>query len=152
MSVQTLYQQLRSAALQDPVMHALFKGEVSLDDIAHVDQALTAQYAAFQHPNRVSNWNQVCNPNRVKTLVARNLPRDVQIQELRQIFEAYGPVRDIYIPKNTDSSSPYYGTTKGFALIKFLDADSSTNAYQGEVSKLTLRNRLVAIEFAKADR
>lgn len=93
-----------------------------------------------------------CNPKRIKTLLARNLPRDVQIQELREIFEAYGPVRDIHIPKNSDPTSPYYGTIKGFAMITFLDADSSTNACLGLKSKLVLRNRLVAIEMANENR
>lgn len=119
--------------------------------------------ASLQHPVLEANGNNIleyaylsaaytCNPKRIKTLIARNLPRDVQIQELREIFEAYGAVRDIYIPKNNDPSSPYYGTIKGFALIKFLDAGSSTNACLGLKSKLVVRNHLVAIEMAKEDR
>jgi RNA recognition motif-containing protein len=135
MSVQ--FQQFCSAALQDPMLRALFNGDLSIDDITQVDKMLRPA-----HPN----------PKGIKTLLARNLPRDVQLQELRLIFEAYGPVRDIHIPKNSDTTSPYYGTIKGFAMITFLDADSSTNAYLGLKSTLVLRNRLVAIEMANENR
>jgi RNA recognition motif-containing protein len=57
------------------------------------------------------------NPNNIKTIIARNLPRDITMDELRFIFEKYGVVRDIYIPKNQDTQSAYFGTIKGFALI-----------------------------------
>ncbi len=56
----------------------------------------------------------------IKTIITRNLPRDISEMKLRSIFEKYGPIRDIYIPRNVDSTSPYFGTIKGFALIKFL--------------------------------
>jgi len=92
------------------------------------------------------------NPNNIKTIIARNLPRDITMDELRFIFEKYGVVRDIYIPKNQDKHSPYFGTIKGFALIKFLNSDESTNAYVGETAKLYIRGKLIAVEFAKEDR
>ena len=92
------------------------------------------------------------NPNNIKTIIVRNLPRDIVMDELRFIFEKYGVVRDIYIPKNQDKQSAYYGTIKGFALIKFLNSDESTNAYVGETAKLYIRGKLITVEFAKEDR
>jgi RNA recognition motif-containing protein len=92
------------------------------------------------------------NPNNIKTIITRNLPRDITMDELRFIFEKYGVVRDIYIPKNQDKQSPYFGTIKGFALIKFLNSDESTNAYVGETAKLNIRGKLITVEFAKSDR
>lgn len=92
------------------------------------------------------------NPNNIKTIIARNLPRDITMDELRFIFEKYGVVRDIYIPKNQDKQSAYFGTIKGFALIKFLNSDESTNAYVGETAKLYIRGKLITVEFAKEDR
>jgi hypothetical protein len=85
------------------------------------------------------------------TLIARNLPRDIKIQQLRYAFEKYGPIKDIYIPKNMDKISPYFGTIKGFALIKFLNPEHSAKAYQSEYGKLTIGRNNVAIEFAKYD-
>lgn len=88
----------------------------------------------------------------IKTLIARNLPRDITIQQLRFAFEKYGPVKDIYIPKNMDRSSPYFGTTKGFALIKFLNADHTAKAFTSEYGRLAIGRNNISLEFAKEDR
>jgi RNA recognition motif-containing protein len=92
------------------------------------------------------------NPNQIKTLIARNLPRDVTSDELRALFEKHGPVRDAYIPKNLDTNSPYYGTIKGFALIKFMSHTDSTRAFVAEQTRMCLRGKMITIEFAKEDR
>lgn len=88
----------------------------------------------------------------IKTVITRNLPRDVTVERLRGVFEKYGPIRDIYIPKNMDRSSPYFGTIKGFALIKFLKPEDSARAYQSEYGRLTLGKNNITVEFAKEDR
>ena len=88
----------------------------------------------------------------IKTVITRNLPRDITVEKLRAAFEKYGPIRDIYIPKNMDKSSPYFGTIKGFALIKFLKADDSARAYQNEYGRLTIGKNNITVEFAKEDR
>jgi hypothetical protein len=88
----------------------------------------------------------------MKTLIVCNLPRDISIQELRDIFETYGIIRDIYIPKNMEKTSPYFGTVKGFALIKFLKPESALQAFRRLYKKLTIRNRFVKLQFAKEDR
>lgn len=88
----------------------------------------------------------------IKTVIARNLPRDIRVDQLRCVFEKYGPIKDIYIPKNMDKSSPYFGTTKGFALIKFLKPTDSARAYQSEYARLTIGKNNITVEFAKEDR
>ena len=103
-------------------------------------------------PIQVVTTTVMFNPNQIKTLVARNLPRDVTSNELNELFAKHGPIRDVYIPKNLDTSSPYYGTIKGFALIKFLSHTDSTNAFLGEQNKMYLRGKMITIEFAKEDR
>jgi hypothetical protein len=92
------------------------------------------------------------NPSQIKTLIARNLPRDVTSDELRTLFEKHGPIRDAYIPKNLDTNSPYYGTIKGFALIKFMSHTDSTRAFVAEQTRMCLRGKMITIEFAKEDR
>ena len=92
------------------------------------------------------------NPNQIKTLIARNLPRDVTADELRMLFEKHGPIRDTYIPKNLDRNSSYYGTIKGFALIKFMSHTDSTRAFVAEQTRMCLRGKMITIEFAKEDR
>jgi hypothetical protein len=88
----------------------------------------------------------------IKTVIARNLPRDITVQTLRGAFEKYGPIKDIYIPKNMDRSSQYFGTIKGFALIKFLNAEHSAAAYTNEYGRLVLGRNNITVEFAKEDR
>lgn len=88
----------------------------------------------------------------IRTVITRNLPRDVSVEQLRCVFEKYGPIKDIYIPKNMDRSSQYFGTIKGFALIKYLKSDDSARAYQSEYGRLTLGRNNITVEFAKEDR
>lgn len=90
----------------------------------------------------------------VNTLIVRNLPRSADDLEalLRSTFEPYGVVRDVYIPKNMDASSPYFGTIKGFALIKYSTTAAAASAYDGEYGQLTLGKNHIAVEFAKEDR
>jgi hypothetical protein len=88
----------------------------------------------------------------IKTVITRNLPRDIRVEQLRAVFEKYGPIRDIYIPKNADRSSPYFGTIKGFALIKYLNAAHSAAAYEAEYGRLMIGRNNITVEFAKEDR
>lgn len=88
----------------------------------------------------------------IKTIITRNLPRDITVEQLRCVFEKYGPVRDVYIPRNMDKSSPYFGTIKGFALIKFLKPENSATAYTEQYGRLTIGKNNITVEFAKEDR
>ena len=96
---------------------------------------------------------QALNPAGIRTVVARNLPRDIKDAEIRALFGAHtaAGLRDVYIPRNTDKSSPHFGTLKGFALIKFHTAEESTRAYEA-LKMLSIRGKNVALEFAKEDR
>lgn len=88
----------------------------------------------------------------IKTLMAKNLPRDITVEKLRNVFQVHGAIRDIYIPKNMDKSSPYFGTIKGFAKIQYLTADDSAKAYSAELGRLSIGTNKIVIEFAKEDR
>jgi RNA recognition motif-containing protein len=88
----------------------------------------------------------------IKTIITRNLPRDITVAALQTVFQKYGPVRDVYIPKNMDKSSPHFGTIKGFALVKFLKADDSARAYENEYGRLRIGKNNITVEFAKEDR
>ena len=85
-----------------------------------------------------------------KTIIVRNLPRDIDIQKICRIFEEYGPICDVYIPKNMKLDSPHYGTVKGFAVIKFVSMSTSKNAYMNAPTYI-YGNR-VTVEYAKHDK
>ena len=91
------------------------------------------------------------NPRGIRTIVARNLPRTITDLELRKQFGTHGAVQDIYIPKNT-TPGKYFGTIKGFALIKFHTPKDSTKAFLAEKDVLFLGGNAVTLEFANQDR
>jgi hypothetical protein len=91
------------------------------------------------------------NPRGIRTIIARNLPRTITDLELRKQFGAHGAVQDVYIPKNT-TPGKYFGTIKGFALIKFHTPKDSTKAFLAEKDGLFLGGNAVTLEFANQDR
>jgi RNA recognition motif-containing protein len=88
----------------------------------------------------------------IKTLIVRNVSRTITEEELRVLFQCYGSVRDVYIPKNMDRDSPHFGTSKGFALIKYFSAEAAEMAMIQTYNKITLDGRRLLVEYAKADR
>jgi hypothetical protein len=83
-----------------------------------------------------------------KTLMAKNLPREtITIAKLRIVFEPFGTVKDVYIPKNY-----YDGSIKGFAKIEFLSAEAAEEAYNKLFGCLTIDGNFIGLEPAKEDR
>jgi hypothetical protein len=115
----------------------------------------TASYASVARAPRVATSTpEESIPERedgIKTLIVRNLPRDVSVQRLSNVFGKYGPIDDIYIPRNMDRASPYYNTIKGFAFIKFIHCTHAASAYLEECGDALGPNK-IAIEFANRDR
>lgn len=101
--------------------------------------------------NQQVNTNIIINPNRVKTLIAHNLPRDITSEEISAIFQKYGPICDIYMPLNLDKTSIFYGTIRGYAFIKFICHTDSTRAFMAEQSRINIRGKMISIEFVKED-
>lgn len=94
---------------------------------------------------------QQVNPRSIRTIIARNLPRTITDLELRKRFGTHGAIQDIYIPKNT-TPGKYFGTIKGFALIKFHTHKDSTKVFLAEKDALFLGGNAVTLEFANQDR
>ena len=87
-----------------------------------------------------------------KTIILHNIPRDITVEDLRPLFEKYGPIRDIYIPRNKNEKSEHFGTVKGFALVKYLSPSAAKKAYDAEFGRLYLNYRLSSVEYANEDR
>ncbi|CAN1284034.1 Serine/arginine-rich SC35-like splicing factor SCL28 [Linum perenne] len=58
-------------------------------------------------------------------LLVRNLPMDARTEDLRIPFEKYGPLKDIYLPKNY-----YTGEPRGFGFVKFRYAEENRKTPQ----------------------
>lgn len=171
-SIETSFQFMM---LDDPIMKALWEGTVAWGDIPGIcDAKSSSRRTSISSEESEPDVARICNKRRVserpvvkdvlterivpaytpgiKTVITRNLPRDVRVEQLRAVFEKHGPIKDIYIPKNMDKSSPYFGTIKGFALIKFLKPADSARAYENEYGRLVLGKNNITVEFAKEDR
>ena len=117
------------------------------DGFQVVSKAPKAQHASqAQHASHAQ-----VNPRSIRTIIARNLPRTITDLELRKKFGAHGAIQDIYIPKNT-TPGKYFGTIKGFALIKFHTHKDSTKVFLAEKDALFLGGNAVTLEFANQDR
>ncbi|XP_078428625.1 SC35-like splicing factor 30 [Wolffia australiana] len=61
-----------------------------------------------------------------RSLLIRNIPLNCRPDDLRVPFERFGPVRDVYLPKNY-----YTGEPRGFAFVEFINpSDASEAQYQ----------------------
>ena len=167
--------------LDDPIMKALWDGTMQWGDIPGIcDVKPSERRESIASEESEPDITTICSHSRrvafaskpvvkhyapepvavevppftpgIRTVITRNLPRDVRVDQLRAVFEKYGPIKDIYIPKNMDKSSQYFGTIKGFALIKYLNPANSAAAYQNEYGRLVLGKNNITVEFAKEDR
>ncbi len=163
--------------LDDPILMQLWEGKIAWGDIPGLDVERSRSASVASISSDEPDITTICSHSRrvkfaekpvitpavysptvpaytpgIKTVITRNLPRNITVEALRGIFEKYGPIKDIYIPKNMDKSSPYFGTTKGFALIKFLKPTDSARAYESEYGRLTIGKNNITVEFAKEDR
>ncbi|KAG6765361.1 hypothetical protein POTOM_029397 [Populus tomentosa] len=65
------------------------------------------------------------------SLLVRNIPRDCRPEELRGIFERFGVVRDVYIPRDYNTGEP-----RGFGFVQFVepyDAMEAQHHMNGQV-------------------
>ncbi|GFY83606.1 SC35-like splicing factor 30 [Actinidia rufa] len=57
------------------------------------------------------------------SLLVRNIPLNCRSEELRGLFERFGVVRDVYLPKDY-----YSGEPRGFAFVQFVDPYEAAEA------------------------
>ncbi|XP_043811110.1 serine/arginine-rich SC35-like splicing factor SCL28 isoform X3 [Manihot esculenta] len=79
-------------------------------------------------------------------LLVRNLPLDARPEDLRVPFEKYGPVKDVYLPKNY-----YTGEPRGFGFVKYRYAEDAAEAKQRMNHKI-IGGREIRIVFAEENR
>ncbi|XP_050369540.1 serine/arginine-rich SC35-like splicing factor SCL30A [Argentina anserina] len=80
------------------------------------------------------------------SLLVRNLRHDCRPDDLRRPFGQFGPVKDIYLPKDY-----YSGQPRGFGFVQFVDpADAAEAKYQ--MDGHVLLGREVTVVFAEENR
>jgi len=73
------------------------------------------------------------------------LPENVQEQELRDAFDRWGKIGDVWIPKDHDT-----GRTRGFAFVRYYKRDDRDDCLESVASKpVLLRDQQVTVSYAK---
>ena len=155
------YPSILELTLHDPVMKALHYHQIRWEDVPFTPEEEKANQEWLQQPEQVRLQNAISqelrnlSSNKIRTIIARNLPRNITTSELQNIFEMFGPVDRIIIPYHLNPLNPYYGTMKGYAFITFLSANDALLACFPEYSEssyIVLSNKIVTLELAKEDR
>ncbi|XP_068660787.1 serine/arginine-rich SC35-like splicing factor SCL28 isoform X2 [Aristolochia californica] len=79
-------------------------------------------------------------------LLVRNISLDARPEDLRKPFERFGPVKDVYLPKNY-----YTGEPRGFGFVKFRNADDAAEAKQ-QMNHQIIGGREISIVYAEENR
>ncbi|OIW00040.1 hypothetical protein TanjilG_26377 [Lupinus angustifolius] len=79
-------------------------------------------------------------------LLVRNLPLDARPEDLRGPFERFGPVKDVYLPKNY-----YTGEPRGFGFVKYRHGEDAAEAKQ-QLDHTIIGGREIRIVFAEENR
>ncbi|XP_038702442.1 serine/arginine-rich SC35-like splicing factor SCL28 isoform X1 [Tripterygium wilfordii] len=79
-------------------------------------------------------------------LLIRNLPLDARPEDLRIPFEKYGPVKDVYLPKNY-----YTGEPRGFGFVKYRYGEDAAAAKE-HMNHRVIGGREIRIVFAEENR
>ncbi|CAM9765104.1 unnamed protein product, partial [Hapterophycus canaliculatus] len=80
------------------------------------------------------------------TLKVDNVPYNSSIEDLRRIFEKYGELGDVYMPRDLRTGEP-----RGFAFVRFMDqrdADDAIDRMDGEY----FAGRELRIQYARKRR
>ncbi|KAL4583050.1 hypothetical protein LXL04_007614 [Taraxacum kok-saghyz] len=79
-------------------------------------------------------------------LLVRNISLGSRPEDLRIPFERFGPVKDVYLPKNY-----YTGEPRGFGFVKFRNPEDAAEA-KHQLNHRVIGGREIAIVFAEENR
>ncbi|CAI0466589.1 unnamed protein product [Linum tenue] len=79
-------------------------------------------------------------------LLVRNLPLTASAEDLRIPFQKYGPVKDIYLPKNYHTGEP-----RGFGFVKYRYGEDAAIAKE-RMNHRFIGGREIRIVFAEENR
>lgn len=80
------------------------------------------------------------------SLLVRNLPKSCRAEDLRAPFKRFGPLRDVYLPKDY-----YTGEPRGFGFVQFLDPLDAEEA-QYHMNHQIIYGRELTVIFAEENR
>jgi RNA recognition motif-containing protein len=83
-----------------------------------------------------------------KSLLLRKVPRRSSENDIQTVFETFGPVRDVYIPKNFET-----GKRETFAFIEFIELRDAIKAFSFlQENEMLLEGIILRADFARNGR
>ncbi|KAK4388493.1 Serine/arginine-rich SC35-like splicing factor SCL28 [Sesamum angolense] len=79
-------------------------------------------------------------------LLVRNISLSARPEDLRVPFERFGPIKDVYLPKNY-----YTGEPRGFGFVKFRYPEDAAEA-KSHLDRTVIGGREIRIVFAEENR
>ncbi|CAI9118681.1 OLC1v1020279C1 [Oldenlandia corymbosa var. corymbosa] len=79
-------------------------------------------------------------------LLVRNISLSARTEDLREPFERFGPIKDVYIPKNY-----YTGEPRGFGFVKFRHSEDAAQA-KAQLNHTVIGGREIRIVYAEENR
>lgn len=79
-------------------------------------------------------------------LLVRNISLSARPEDIRVPFERYGPIKDVYLPKNYHTGEP-----RGFGFVKFRYAEDAAEA-KAHLNCTVIGGREIRIVFAEENR
>ncbi|KAL6971377.1 hypothetical protein U1Q18_031054 [Sarracenia purpurea var. burkii] len=79
-------------------------------------------------------------------LLVRNISLDARPEDLRIPFEQFGPIKDIYLPRNYYTKEP-----RGFGFVKFRYPEDASDAKE-HLNRTVIGGREIRIVFAEENR
>ncbi|KAM7524626.1 hypothetical protein LguiA_014528 [Lonicera macranthoides] len=80
------------------------------------------------------------------SLLVRNLRRDCRPEDLRAPFGEFGPLKDVYLPRDY-----YTGEPRGFGFVQYVDPDDAAEA-KYQMNGQILLGRELTVVFAEENR
>ncbi|CAI2350179.1 unnamed protein product [Caenorhabditis sp. 36 PRJEB53466] len=80
-------------------------------------------------------------------LLVRNLPFEAAVKEVESLFETFGAVKSIRIPRKPGQKAQH----RGFGFVDFISVDEARRAFDALVHSTHLYGRRLVLEWAKED-
>lgn len=98
---------------------------------------------SFRKKKKIESLNLTENSIKDRTkILIKNIAFEVEKKELKELFEHYGSIKTIRLPKK------YLGCHRGFAFIDFLTSDEAYNAFNA-LENTHFYGRKLVIQWAK---